>query len=177
MVTTFRPDPLYPQMVAGVAWVDSSRAWLQLYPGRYEPPNSGPPPAEVPPALRGRLLATFNSGFKLEDDGGGFVAFRHVYAPLVDGQATLVRYRDGTADIRTWSGRSRPGPNVEFARQNLPLIVSSGRPNPALSNDARWERRSETRSGCGDPGSVWMRVETCSTPGPTTRRRRAWPRS
>jgi hypothetical protein len=138
MVTTFRPDPLYPQMVAGVASVDSSRAWLQLYTGRYEPPNSGGAAAQVPGALRSELLATFNSGFKLEDDGGGFVAFGHVYAPLVDGQATFLRYRDGTADIRTWTGGSRPGLKVEFARQNLPLIVSGGRLNPALSNDALW---------------------------------------
>jgi hypothetical protein len=138
LVTTFRPDPLYPQMVAGVAWIDSSRAWVQLYPGRYEPPDAGAAPAEVPPALRGALLATFNSGFKLEDDHGGFVAFGRVYAPLVDGQATFVRDRDGRADIRSWTGGPRPGPDVEFARQNLPLIVWGGRLNPALSDDALW---------------------------------------
>jgi hypothetical protein len=138
MVTTFRPDPSYPQMVAGVAWIDSSRAWLQLYPGRYEPPNSGGASAEVPAALRGRLLATFNSGFKLEDSGGGFVAFGHSYAPLHDGQATFIRYRDGTADIRTWTGGPVPGPNVEFARQNLPLIVDNGQLNPNLSDGPQW---------------------------------------
>ena len=110
-------------MVAGVAWIDATRTWLQLYPGRYEPPNAGSVGAQVPPALRAGVLATFNSGFKLEDDRGGFVAFGHVYAPLVDGQATFLRYRDGTADIRTWTGGPRTGPNVEFARQNLPLIV------------------------------------------------------
>ncbi len=157
MVTTFRPDPLYPQMVAGVAWIDSSRAWVQLYPGRYEPPNSGGALAEVPPALRAGLLATFNSGFKLEDDGGGFVAFGHVYAPLVRGQATFVRYRDGTADVRVWTGGPRPGPRVEFARQNLPLIVSGGRLNPALSNDALWGKTLGNavrvwRSGVGVDG-------------------------
>ena len=69
LVTTFRPDPNYPQLVAGVAWIDISRTWLALYPGRYEPPNDGSQPAEVPPQLRSGLLATFNSGFKLEDSG------------------------------------------------------------------------------------------------------------
>jgi hypothetical protein len=138
LVTTFRPDPNYPQLLAGVAWIDSTRAWLQLYPGRYEPPNSGNVLAEVPPALRGGVLATFNSGFKLEDDHGGFVALGHVYAPLRDGQATFLRYRDGTADIRTWAGGPKPPANVEFARQNLPLIVSGGRLNPNLANDALW---------------------------------------
>lgn len=138
LLTTFRPDPNYPQMVAGVAWIDASRAWLQLYPGRYEPPGSGSPVAQVPAQLRAGVLATFNSGFKLEDDGGGFVAFGRVYAPLKDGQATLVRYRDGTADVRTWSGGPDPGPNVEFARQNLPLIVDGGRLNPNLSDGPQW---------------------------------------
>jgi hypothetical protein len=138
MVTTFRPDPHYPEMVAGVAWIDSSRAWLQLYPGRYEPPNAGGAAAEVPPALRGRLLATFNSGFKLEDAGGGFVAFGRLYAPLRNGLATLLRYRDGTADIRTWTGGRAAGANLEFARQNLPLIVSGGQLNPNLGDGPEW---------------------------------------
>jgi hypothetical protein len=138
MVATFRPDPTYPQLVAGVAWIDSSRAWLQLYPGRYEPPNSGSPLAEVPPQLRGGLLATFNSGFKLEDSSAGFVAAGRVYAPLRDGQATFLRYRDGTADIRTWSGGPKPPAGVEFARQNLPLIVMGGRLNPNLSDGPEW---------------------------------------
>ncbi len=138
LVATFRPDPSYPRLVAGVAWIDSSRAWLQLYPGRYEPPGGGNPTAEVPPALRGGLLATFNSGFKLEDSGGGFVAFGHVYAPLKDEMATLVRLRDGTADVRAWSGGPDPGPGVEFARQNLPLIVDHGQLNPNLNDGPQW---------------------------------------
>ncbi len=137
-VTTFRPDPNYPQMVAGVAWIDSSRAWLQLYPGRYEPPGGSSRPAEVPQQLRRGLLATFNSAFKLEDNRGGFVAFGHVYKPLQGGQATLIRYRDGTADVRAWDGGPQPGPNVEFARQNLPLIVDGGQLNPNLSDGPQW---------------------------------------
>lgn len=138
LVTTFRSDPSYPQMIAGVAWIDTSRTSIELYPGRYEPPNSGNALAEVPQQSRGRLLATFNSAFKLEDDGGGFVAFGHEYAPLRAGQATFVRYRDGRVDIVSWRGGADPGPNVEFARQNLPLIVDGGRLNPGLSNDSLW---------------------------------------
>jgi hypothetical protein len=138
LVTTFRPDPLYPQMVAGVAWIDMTRAWLQLYPGRYEPPNAGNALAEVPTALRHGLLATFNSGFKLEDSGGGFVAFGHVYAPLHEGMATLVRLRDGTADVRAWTGGPVPGPEVEFARQNLRLLVSGGQPASDLADGPQW---------------------------------------
>ncbi|HET9074013.1 MAG TPA: phosphodiester glycosidase family protein [Solirubrobacteraceae bacterium] len=138
LVTTYRPDPNYPQMVAGVAWIDRTRTSVELYPGRYEPANSGNVPAEVPPADRGALVATFNSGFKLEDDHGGFVANGHSYAPLAQGQATFIRYRNGSYDIRTWAGGPLPGPNIVFARQNLPLIVENGRLNPQLSNGALW---------------------------------------
>ena len=138
LVTTFRPDPNYPQLVAGVAWIDASRASVSLYPGRYEPPNDGSQLAEVPPSLRAQLLATFNAGFKLEDSGGGFFAGGRSYAPLRDGQATLIAYTDGRVDVREWSGGAVPGPGVVFARQNLPLIVSGGRLSPNLSDGPEW---------------------------------------
>jgi hypothetical protein len=138
LVTTFRPDPSYPDMVAGVAWIDSSRTFVQLYPGRYEPPNARTGAAQVPTQLRRGLLAVFNSGFKLEDSGGGFVAFGHVYSPLRDGLATLVRTRDGAVDVRAWTAGPDPGPGVELARQNLPLIVENGQLNRNLSDGPQW---------------------------------------
>jgi hypothetical protein len=139
LVTTFRPDPNYPQMVAGVAWMDRFRTSLKLYPGRYEPPAGAfRGPMEVPPQLRGGLLATFNSGFKLEDSGGGFAALGQMYAPLHDGMATLVGLRDGSVDVREWTGPPQPGPSVLFARQNLRLILENGQLNPNLSNGSLW---------------------------------------
>src|SRR5271166_6488825 len=139
LVTTFRSDPEYPQMVAGVAWMDRTRTTLQLYPGRYEPPvGSFRGPMEVPAQLREGLLATFNSGFKLEDSGGGFAALGRVYAPLRDGLATLIGYRDGSVDVRAWTGGPQPTKSVLFARQNLPLILEDGQLNPDLSNGSLW---------------------------------------
>jgi hypothetical protein len=138
LVTTFRPDPNYPQLVAGVAWMSSSLTRIELYPGRYEPPNAAGAPAEVPLRQRGKLLATFNSGFRLEDDRGGFYAAGHLYSPLKDGQATLIGYRDGKVDVTAWHGGPAPGPDVRLARQNLPLIIERGRLNPSLNNGALW---------------------------------------
>jgi hypothetical protein len=138
LVTTFRPDPNYPQLVAGVAWMNSSLTRIDLYPGRYEPPNAAGAPAEVPLRRRGKLLATFNSGFRLEDDRGGFFDAGRLYAPLRDGQATLIGYGNGRVDVRTWHGGPRPGAGVRVARQNLPLIIEGGRLNPSLSNGALW---------------------------------------
>ncbi len=66
LLTTFRSDPEYPQFVAGVAWIDSRRTQLAYVPGLAEPPSiSHRGPAEVPPGLRKRVVATFNGGFPL----------------------------------------------------------------------------------------------------------------
>ncbi|PZR67401.1 MAG: hypothetical protein DLM64_09500 [Solirubrobacterales bacterium] len=140
LVTSFRPDPAYPGLVAGVAWIDHARTSTWLYPGRLEPgvPLASRGPAEVPPRLRSRLVATFNSGFKLSDSGGGFAEGGHTYAPMKGGVATLLRYRDGRTDIVAWSGGPDVGQGIVFARQNLPLIVNHGQANPNLSNGPEW---------------------------------------
>jgi hypothetical protein len=87
---------------------------------------------------RRALLATFNSGFKHKDSGGGFFARGRLLEPFVRGMGTIVVYRNGRVDVRGWTGGSRPGPTVLFARQNLPLIVDRGRPNPNLNDGPAW---------------------------------------
>jgi Phosphodiester glycosidase len=140
LITSFRPDPSYPRMVAGVAWIDVTRTTTWLYPGRLEPgvplPSRGP--MEVPTELRSRLVATFNSGFKLSDSGGGFAEGGHTYAPMKPGLATIERLRNGRVDVVDWNRGSVAGPDVIYARQNLPLIVNRGRPNPNLSDGPEW---------------------------------------
>jgi hypothetical protein len=139
LVTTLRDQPEYPRVVAGLAWIDTKRTTLTLNPGRLEP--SVPVPRgsmDVPAADRSRLLATFNSGFKLSDSHGGFAVGGHTYAPLRDGQGTLVGYTDGRLDVLDWRYGSRIPSGVSFARQNLPLIVEGGRPSPNIGNDAEW---------------------------------------
>jgi hypothetical protein len=139
-ITQFRSDPNYPQMVAGVAWIDPHRTSIVLYPGQQEPsvtiPNRGP--SEVPTTLRSRLLATFNSGFKLQDSHGGFAVGGRTYAPLQNGMGTFVHYTDGRVDIQDWQWGPRNPSNVDYARQNLPLIVEGGHPNPNLSDGPEW---------------------------------------
>jgi Phosphodiester glycosidase len=139
LLTTFRSDPEYPQFVAGVAWIDSRRTRLAYVPGLAEPPSiSHRGPAEVPPSLRRRVVATFNGGFPLSTSNAGLVYRGRVVAPMVNGIATLVEYRDGTVDIVRWHGGSGAEPNIWFAKQNLPPIVDEGRLNPNLSNGPEW---------------------------------------
>lgn len=139
LVTTVRPEAVYPRNLAYLAWVDHTRTQLGLYPGRYEPPASvWRGPMQIPYGQRWRVLAAFNSGFTHRDGRGGFFVSGMSYQPLQQGQGTLVAYRDGTLDIVSWQGGAVPGRSVVLARQNLPLIVSGGRPNPSLNDGPQW---------------------------------------
>jgi hypothetical protein len=139
LLTTLRNQPEYPRVVVGLAWINTKRASVLLHPGRLEPSVSLPRgPMSVPTQARPRLLATFNSGFKLGDSKGGFAINGHTYARMQNGQGTLVGYSDGRVDVTNWSYGSTLPAGVSYARQNLPLIVSEGRPNPALANTSEW---------------------------------------
>src|SRR5437660_11630776 len=139
LVTTFRTEVAYPQIVAYVAWFDHTRTALAYYPGRYEPPNATlRGPMEVPWGQRWRLLATFNSGFIYGDGLNGDALDGHVNEPLRDGLATLVAYRNGAVNIVGWRGGTHPGPAIAFARQSLPLIIDHGRLSPALNDSSQW---------------------------------------
>jgi hypothetical protein len=139
LVTTFRSQPDYPRELVAIAWINRRRATVGLYPGRQEP--SVPLPRgtmDVPNARRAKLLATFNSGFKLKDAHGGFAVGGHAYAPMQAGTGTIVGYAGGRVDIVSWHGGESVPHNIAFARQNLPLIVDHGRVNPNLSDGPEW---------------------------------------
>ncbi len=136
LVSTFRPEAEYPELLAYVAWFDHTRTAIGYYPGRYEPPNAAlRGPMMVPNSQRWRLLATFNGGFTYEDGENGSNVNGQVNEPLKDGKATLLGYRDGRVEIVKWSGGPNAGPEVAWARQSLAPIVWNGRLNPELNED------------------------------------------
>ncbi len=145
----YRPDPADPAALAYVAWIDTTRTHLALYPGWNNPAPGipGPRTEEVPMRARPRLLATFNSGFYLQGPPGfepgltipgGFAVNGVTYTPFVKGLATVVAYTDGRVNVIAWWGGRTPGKDVVMARQNFPLIVRNGRPTPALSVSEAW---------------------------------------
>lgn len=139
LVTTVRPEASYPRNLAYIAWLDHTRTQLGLYPGRYEPPSGvWRGPMQIPYGQRWRVLAAFNSGFTYRDGRGGFFVDGMSYQPLQQGRGTIVAYRDGTVDVVSWRGGAVPGRSVVLARQNLPLIVSGGQPNPSLNDGPQW---------------------------------------
>jgi hypothetical protein len=140
LLTTFRSDPEYPQFVAGIAWMSATRTELVYTPGTAEPPEpledrgSG----EVPPAMRKRLVATFNGGFPLETSNAGLIYRGKVKETMVNGIATVVGYRGGGFDIVKWESGTKVPRNVWFAKQNLPPIIYEGKLNPNLSDGPEW---------------------------------------
>src|SRR5215469_11277426 len=135
LVTTFRTETDYPQLVAYVAWFDRTRTEIGYYPGRYEPPNAAVRgPMMVPHGQRSRLLATFNGGFTWADGANGSADNGRTNEPLTDGNATLICYRDGRIAIIKWTGGPNVGPDVAWARQSLAPIVWDGQLNPQLND-------------------------------------------
>ncbi|MHB8467330.1 MAG: phosphodiester glycosidase family protein [Acidimicrobiales bacterium] len=142
--TTFvQPSAEYSSLVTGLAWLDPKRVRLELYSGTEQPGGPGwNLTAPFPLSVRPSLIAAFNSGFKLSDSHGGYVAEGR-QAPgrsLVNGQAALVIYKDGTATVGAWGRDAQMGPDVEAVRQNLVLLVDNGQEAPDLDRDSlvRW---------------------------------------
>jgi Phosphodiester glycosidase len=139
LVTTFRSEVAYPRIVAYVAWFDHTRTSLAWYPGRYEPPNAPVRgPMSIPSGERWRLYATFNGGFIYSDGNNGSSIDGRMYEPLKAGLATMIAYRDGRVDVRTWHGGPVAGSQIAFARQSLPLIIDHGHLSPALNDSSQW---------------------------------------
>ena len=135
LVTTFRTGA---GATVYAALMDHTRSQLALYPGLSEPPLASPRgSAEVPHGQRWRLLATFNGGFEHDSGAGGFVVNGRVDEPLQTGLGTVVEYRNGRVDVVGWH-RQAPVRALVFARQNLPLLVNSGRVNPTAGELWRW---------------------------------------
>jgi Phosphodiester glycosidase len=136
LVTTFRSELDYPQIVAYVAWFDHTRTALAYYPGRYEPPTAAlRGPMMVPNDQRDRLLATFNGGFTHDDGNNGSADNGRTNEPMIAGNATLIGYRSGRVAIVKWKGGPDVASNVAWARQSLTPIVWNGKLNPLLDTD------------------------------------------
>jgi hypothetical protein len=82
-----------------------------------------------------RVLAAFNSGFKLNYERVGFVSGGRVAAPLGAGLGSVVTYRNGSTQIGAWhAGVPARGVKIASVRQNLRLLVDRGVPARTVRN-------------------------------------------
>jgi len=144
LYTTFvRPDPVHTSLVTGLAWMDPKRVRLDLYSGYDQPGGKGwALTAPISNDTRPALVAAFNSGFKLADSHGGYMAEGRVAPghPLVDGKASLIVRTDGTATVGLWGRDAVAGPDIRAVRQNLQLLIDGGHeaPNLDVNSLANW---------------------------------------
>ena len=139
-VAYLRPDSQHTSLLGTVMWMDTTLLSTRLVPGTQVPPGAGATAADVPKSQYGALAATFNSGFLLRDSNGGFYLNGRTYAPLVNGQASIVLYKDGSVNVGAWGSDVTMTSKVAAVRQNLSPLVSGGKPVAGLATDslAKW---------------------------------------
>jgi Phosphodiester glycosidase len=127
--TFLRQSKQYSSYVSAIVSMDPRLVKFYLHPGSEDPgpgnwgANSAP---WIPPGTRTGLVATFNSGFKLNASRGGFYLNGSYHGSLVNGAASVVYYKDGTVKIGVWGRDVSMTSQVAAVRQNLKPIVDHG---------------------------------------------------
>ena len=160
----FRPNADYPSQIVGVAWMNQALTSTHLFAGTAEPvPGMTPAAAQVPRDLRSRLVAVFNSGWKMADSRGGFYAGGKSLVPLQDGAASLVIDKSGRVTVGRWgrdvpagSGRRRRPPEPATDRRRRP----TGRRARRQRHRSLGHARTTSSSSPGAPVSAPTGPET-----------------
>jgi hypothetical protein len=155
--TELRPAAGYRP--AGIAWMDSAATRLSLYAGTAQPYGTWPQQGAVAVPQLPRLLAAFNSGFKIYDYRTGWYDRGRTAMALQTGAASLVIFANGTATDADWGRDVNLGPDVVAVRQNLTLLVDHGVAAPNVTASSQWGAvlgggASTWRSGLGVTASA-----------------------
>jgi hypothetical protein len=134
--TYVRPNAVNTSYYTGLMWVDTKLLRASYVVGLNEP-GGGPNPwgSQIPPDVRGQAIAAFNSGFKMDSARGGAWLDGQEIKPLVNGSASFVIKKDGSASVGVWGRDFAMGPDIQAVRQNLELLVDNGQVNPAVRED------------------------------------------
>lgn len=132
-----RPDAIHTSIIVGVAWMNMSTLRATLHNGTALP---GGGPWQAGPFIAAtdypRVVAAFNSGFRLDASRGGYFTEGRVVQPLVNARASLVVFADGHVDVGSWGRDDAMTGTVVSVRQNLDLLVDNHQVAAGVS-DAR----------------------------------------
>lgn len=135
-----QPDPERPYAFTAVVAFDLRRCRLHYVLGTEEPYSADSrrregriPAADLQP---GRLLATFNGGFKATHGHFGAMADGVEALPPRDGIGTLAIYQDGRVRMGLWGREIVAAPDLAAWRENGPLVVQAGQINPQIYNNS-----------------------------------------
>jgi len=137
--TYMRPDPVHTSELVGIVHFDMKDLRATLHAGT-DIPGGGPwlNGPRIDPSQYGNVVGAFNSAFTLKSSHGGYYAEGKTVAPLVDGRASFVTYRDGHADVALWGRDATMTPDVTSVRQNLTLLVDNGQVAPDAGTTWLW---------------------------------------
>lgn len=141
-VASIRPDDQHTSYLAGVIWMDPTLVSGQLRPGTKDPGGTWPEATFLTTTEQRTVAAAFNAGFRLPNNAshGGYYSDGRTAVPLVNGAASLVVRKDGTATVGSWNSEVRMGSGVASVRQNLIMLVDNGQVNPSCGTGgaAEW---------------------------------------
>jgi len=138
--TFLQPDPQRPYVVVAIVAFNLSATRLHFVLGSLEPasdvaiPRPGTIPAQDLKA--GKLVATFNGGFKVAHGHFGVMVDGTTVIPPRPGMATVAFYDDGHVTLGLWDANVMSSTHVVTWRQNGPLVVQDGQINPHTADTA-----------------------------------------
>lgn len=152
-----RPDATYTSVLEDVVWIDQKRTSYILHPGHEGGVNKKVPvPNQIDADARPNLIALYNGGFKINESHGGYYDHGTTVAPLVDGAASEVIFKDGHLAVGMWGRDFSFSKNTDIVsvRQNLKLMVDGGQVVPYIDDASNWGRSDHGsaavwRSGVG----------------------------
>ena len=139
-VAQLRPDASHTSFVAAVMRMDPALIRGELRPGTRDPGGHWQAATELTESEQRTVAAVFNGGFRLNDHShGGYYSEGRTAVPLIDGDASLVLYADGHADVGSWNREVRMDPTVQSVRQNLVPLIDGGQVNPSCATGGQQE--------------------------------------
>ena len=140
--TFLQPDPFRAYALPAIVAFDLKNIQLHFVLGSVEPQSSVVvdrsgriPQSDLRPGV---LLAAFNGGFKAQHGHFGVMVNGITLLPAKPDLGTIAIYSDGSVKIGAWGTDIKPDPGLIMWRQNGPLIIHNGIPNPHTAKPQDW---------------------------------------
>ncbi len=136
--TLIHPDKSRGWAELFVVAIDLETVSIELMPGYQEPRTENPAaadyprPAKIPESAYEALLGAFNGGFMAEHGRYGFLLDGVAFLDPKPDSCSVVRFRDGSYDVATWSKLADRQGDMLWARQGPWCMVEDGVLHPSL---------------------------------------------
>lgn len=134
--TKVRPNAEKTSLLVFLAWIDPKLASIQTFPGSEVPGGKWSVGNQIPADQCSQAIMAANGGFRFDQARGGYWSEGQEKYKMRDGAATMVTYKDGTADVGMWGRDFGPADydKIAVARQNLDLLVDNGQVVPDIDS-------------------------------------------